>query len=346
MITDSKNQLKSESISKIAELFTKCSTFAVISHYNPDADAYGSSSALYLALKGLGKSVILVNESGLVDRYSWIPGVSDVKSRLISSAEYPECIVVCDCGALERVGDTLKEYVRKAPLVVNIDHHISNEEFGHLNFVDLLASSTSEAIYSILSLFDTYSQAISNKNISSILTADVATSLLTGIYGDTGSFRYGSTTQRTFEVALELVKRGAIPHHIASNLYSQVSIASTKLQSAALLEMEMHENGKIAEIVLSKAHYAKYSAQDEDMTILAERARDISGVIISVLIREDDGIWRVSLRAKDSRINLSDIASHFGGGGHKSASAFRSRRRLEEIRSDLLGLLKDALDKI
>jgi phosphoesterase RecJ-like protein len=261
-----------------------------------------------------------------------MPGVDLLNSSLPSNSL--DCVIVCDCGALERVGEGIRNSVLSAPIIINIDHHVSNEGFGTINLVEIAASSTSEVVYHILSRLD------------GVLTPLVAKSLLTGIYGDTGSFRYGSTTQQTFEVALELVKKGAVPHEIASNLFSQVSLSGTMLQSAALLEMQIHHDGAIAELIVPQSHYKKFGASEEDTAVLVERARDISGVVISVLIREDEGIWRISLRAKDSRINLSDVAASFGGGGHRSAAAFRWRRSLEELRGDLLPKLKEVISNL
>ena len=316
-------------VARVAEAIRANSSFVVVSHYNPDADAYGSSAAVILALRELGKRAVLVNESGLVDRYGWMPGVSEVQT--VFPKEMPECVIVCDCGALDRVGDSIKGAVLGSPLIINIDHHVSNEGFGAINLVEVGASSTSQVVYGVLA------------HNSAAITPSVATCLLAGIYGDTGSFRYGSTSQRTFEVALELVKRGAVPHEVASHLFSQVSLAGTMLQSAALLEMQMHEKGAIAELIVPRSHYEKYGAIEEDTAVLCERARDIAGVIISVLIREDEGLWRVSLRTKDKGINLSEIAAAFGGGGHRAAAAFRWRKPLHELRYTLLPRLKEAV---
>lgn len=319
----------SDVASQVFEAMISYSSFVVVSHYNPDADAYGSSSAVALALHELGKRVVVVNESGIVERYRWMPGVGRVTNRFPDSV--PECVIVCDCGALDRVGDLIKAAVVTSPLIINIDHHVSNEGFGAINLVEVGASSTSEVVFEVLS-----------REVS-CLTPEVATCLLAGIYGDTGSFRYGSTTQKTFEVALELVKSGAVPHEVASHLFSQVSLAGTMLQSAALLEMQMHQGGTIAELIVPRSHYEKYGAIEEDTAVLCERARDIAGVIISVLIREDEGLWRVSLRSKDKGINLSDIAAAFGGGGHRAAAAFRWRKSLDELRTTLLPRLKEAV---
>lgn len=319
-------------ISEIIRCLTEYRSFVVVSHYNPDADAYGSSGGLARALESIGKSVVLVNESGLLERYRWMPGLATLRQTF--PLENPECVIVCDCGALDRVGDTLQAWVRAAPCVVNIDHHVSNEGYGTVNLVEVGASSTSEVVYEILS------------RIEGTITQEVATALLTGIYGDTGSFRYGSTTERTFEVALALVKSGAVPHHIAHHLFSQVSLSATMLQSAALLEMQMHQGGAVCELIVPRSHYEKYGAIEEDTAVLCERARDISGVLISVLIREDEGLWRISMRSKDSGINLSDIAASFGGGGHRAAAAFRWRKSLDELRSTLLPRLKEAVESV
>jgi phosphoesterase RecJ-like protein len=319
---DSATEVYGDDMLNVIQAIRTHRRFLVVSHYNPDPDAYGSSSAVYHLLKAIGKSAVLLNESGAVDRHCWIPEVSETVS-VIPEGQF-DCAIVLDCGALDRVGDSLKGRIASCSTIVNIDHHVSNERFGTINCVDIKASSTSEVLYPILAEFD------------SGFDEKIATALLAGIYGDTGSFRYGCTTQRTFEIALELIRKGAVPYEVASNLFSQVSVAGTRLQAAALLEMVLHAGGRVAELVVPASYYDRYGACEEDTAVLAERARDISGVLISVLIREDQGIWRISLRTKDASINLSELAASYGGGGHKAAAAFRWRRSLEELQSDLI----------
>lgn len=293
----------------------------VISHYNPDPDAYGSSSALYLYLKKAGKKTWLINQDSGKTDFSWIPGASEAITNWPSDIE---TLVVCDCGDRKRIGDELLASMPTSiKLCINIDHHSSNDRFGDATLVDPQVSSTCELIYNLIS---------SKDNVS----PEVATALLAGVYADTGSFRHSNVKSQTFDVASSLLKAGADHVHVSKNLFSSFSLASVKLQSKALSDMKLLASGKVAWILITPEMIQAANAVLEDAEGLAERARDIEGVLVSAAARFDGEIWRVSLRSKSDKYNVSDVAASFGGGGHKAAAAFRSRKSIQEIENELL----------
>jgi bifunctional oligoribonuclease and PAP phosphatase NrnA len=311
----------SNQISKIASLLKSSQKILIISHTSPDADAYGSSCGLALALRSLGKFVVCINESGVSERLNFIPGVALTLKELPAETFDLTCVV--DCGELKRVGDTFIDYVSKLHPLINIDHHISNDLFGDFNYVITDASSTSELIYNLV------------QEMAVPLTSDAASALYTGILGDTGSFRYSNTTERVFATAQALVKAGAQPGVLSQALFSRNTRASVQVQAAALSSMEFYCEGRCAWIVVPKELSELYKAEREDTEGLVERGRDIDGVIVSVFIREEDQLWKVSMRSKESRYNVSQIASSFGGGGHVMAAAFRWNQDYKELASAL-----------
>jgi bifunctional oligoribonuclease and PAP phosphatase NrnA len=306
-------------------------TIVVASHVNPDGDALGSSCGLGLSLQHLGKEVTFFNESPLPRSYSFIPGFSQVV-RDIPPKKW-DAVVVCDSASSGRVGDTSVQTLLSSSPVYNIDHHISNERFGSLNYVVPEASSTCEVLVPVIGKL---------LNSSEIPSA-VATALLTGIVSDTGSFRYRSTTADTLEVAAHLVRCGALLSEITTALFSQRSLNSVKLHAYAMSRIALYAEDLIAFIVVDEDAYHATGSQPEDTEGLAEEARDIAGVEIGVLIRWEERRWRVSLRAKSSSVDLSTIAGRFGGGGHKAAAAFRSSAHLSQLHRDLLTALTQAL---
>lgn len=308
------------------ELLSSCGSVAVVSHYNPDVDAYGSSLGLLHAAKSWGKTSVCINESGKVGRYDFLPGLSGVVSYLPEGSW--DALVICDCGAWKRVGDTLGPSIKKPKVVLNIDHHTSNEKFGTHNLIDEGASSTSEIVYEVL-------KASGRK-----FPVESASCLLAGMYGDTGSFRYASTTAKTFEIAASLVNLGAKAHEIATSLYGRTSLASVTLEGVAMSGLKTHFEGKVVEILVTRDMIKSSGAELEDADGLVEKGRDIDGVLISVCIREDVDILRISLRSRGPEFNVSEIASAFGGGGHKVAAAFRWKKSLDELRSALLPMLE------
>ncbi len=308
-------------ISEIAAALNASGSVLIVSHTSPDPDAYGSAAGLGLTLRQAGKRVVFLNESGASDRLSFIPAVNETVSALPSQKFDLICIV--DCGELKRVGDSLLEPLRGLHPTLNIDHHISNDRFGDSNYVISDASSTSELVFDLLCAADL------------AIPADAATALYAGISGDTGSFRYSNTTQKVFETAAGLVERGANAGVIAQNLYSKNSRASVRVQAEALSAMEFLFGDRCAWIVVPAELAAKHGATKEDTEGLVERGRDIEGVIISVFIREEEGIWKVSMRSRDARFNVSNVAAQFGGGGHIMAAAFRWRRGYDELEKSL-----------
>lgn len=312
----------------ILEKLTRAERITIVSHTNPDADAYGSSCGLAWGLKNLGKTVTVYNDHGFIPRYRIIPGASEVEKGAWPALEPEDVLVVCDCGAVERVGDQLVQNVGQAPTVINIDHHASNTRFGSLNFVVEGASSTSELIFDLLKGLE----ALEGR--ADLISMQVAECLFSGIIGDTGSFRYPSTTAKTFLVAHELMNRGARPHILTQELYANQSLVALKLQSEALGGLTVHPNG-FAEVVVTQEMIARNNADILDADSLAERARDIEGVRVSALYKQDVDLWRVSLRARQGAADVSVIAQAFGGGGHKAAAAFRWRKDLDTIQREL-----------
>ena len=271
-------------------------------------------------LEDLGKPLVLVNESEVPHYLQFLPGWQSIVHE---PSEQRDLAIILDCGAAKRVGDSLVERLGEFRQLINIDHHISNSSFGQINCVVPTASSTSELICEL---------ALANSlNIS----CDAALLLLAGITADTGSFRYSSTGARTFELAAKLVSWGAEPARIASALYGQVSRASLALQADAFLRAEFVADGKVALVSIAAEDYERAHATPEQVEGLVEKLRDIQGVQVSAVLKWDYELWRVSLRSRESRYDVNQVAALFGGGGHTMAAAFRSRKDLVQIRAQL-----------
>jgi phosphoesterase RecJ-like protein len=308
----------------------------VVTHTNPDADAYGSACGLAWGLKALGSSVVVYNDNGFIPRYRVIPGASDVIKGAWPALSADDLLVVCDCGGADRVGDALVGNLKAAPYVINIDHHTSNTQFGTLNLVVETASSTSELIFDLLHALEAHTGR------TDIITLEAASCLLAGIIGDTGSFRYPSTSAQTFRVAGELVSRGARPDILTQELFSRQSMAAVKLQAEALTNLTLHKNG-FAEVIVSQEMLQRHGADILDSESLAERARDIEGVRVSALYKQDVDMWRISLRTRQGIADVSAVAQSFGGGGHKAAAAFRWRRDFETLQKELRAVMDRTL---
>lgn len=309
----------------------------IVSHVNPDADAYGSSCGLAQGLAAFGIAVTVYNENGYVPRYGVIPGAAAVSKELPQTFSDDEVIVVCDCGSFERVGEVFLPALKTAPRVINIDHHTGNSLFGHANYVVDGASSTSELVFNLLQALE------SRVSRTDIITEDCAKCLMAGIIGDTGSFRYSSTTAKTFLVAHDLMERGARPDVITQELFANHTLCAVKLQAEAMFGVTLQEGGVFAEVVVTQEMLKRIGADLLDADSLAERARDIEGVKVSALFKQDVDMWRVSLRSRQGSVDVAWVAQQFGGGGHKPAAAFRWRKDFETLQRDLRTKIKEAL---
>ncbi|RMD87733.1 MAG: bifunctional oligoribonuclease/PAP phosphatase NrnA [Candidatus Dadabacteria bacterium] len=312
--------IPSEDFRKVAHFLKNQQKVAILCHYNPDGDAVGASLALRLALKALGVDVALFNQSKIPKRFYFLSGAEEFQQSL--SSDSFDCCIVCDCGELERIGESFVEFANGLD-IVNIDHHHSNEQFGSFNLVDPTASSTSIIAYNLIDALGVE------------ITPDIATCLLVGLTTDTGSFRFPNTDPTTFRAAADLMEKGADLSEICRNVYESKSLASVKLWAEALGNVQFQFDGKVAELVVSKEMLDRYGASLDDVEGLVEEGRNIENVDISVLYKQDEGLWRVSLRSSDTKHDLSKIATCFGGGGHKAAAAFRSSLALDELQAKL-----------
>ena len=328
--------MSSSNLSAVIDAIVASRSIVIVSHTNPDADAYGSSCGLGWCLKAFGKQVVVHNDHGFIPRYRIIPGAEEVVAGPWASLGDEDLLIVVDCGAADRVGDALLTNLKQAPMVINIDHHASNTMFGRLNYVVEGASSTSELVFELMrALEDRHGR-------KDLITRDAAACLLSGIIGDTGSFRYPSTTATTFRVAAELVERGAAPDILTQELFATQSLVALRLQSDALGAVTVHPNG-FAEVIVTQEMLKKHGADILDADSLAERARDIEGVRVSALYKQDVDIWRISLRSRRGVVDVSAIAQSFGGGGHKAAAAFRWRRDLSTLQNELRAAIAKVL---
>ena len=181
-------------LSKIAEVIKQARSILITAHVFPDGDSIGSVLGLGLALESFGKKVSMVMQDKVPQMYLFLKGSEKIITPQEISAQ-PDLIVFLDCGDISRAGEDWIDSLVRDRTVINIDHHVSNEYFGTLNYVDAHAAATAEIIYSLLSELDCS------------LTKEVASALYTGIVMDTGSSipEYHSGT---LKIAASLLENG------------------------------------------------------------------------------------------------------------------------------------------
>jgi bifunctional oligoribonuclease and PAP phosphatase NrnA len=305
----------------------------LVTHTNPDGDAIGSLIAMGLALESMGVSPTLCNESPIPAVYRFLPAVN----RISTSPGPPDrfdTAMVMDCGDLNRVGKATAKVVAGIPVIINVDHHITNTGFGHLQMVDPFACATAEIVYRII------------QRLGVAVNRAMAAAIYTGILTDTGSFRFSNTNRAAFSICEEMVGCGVDPSKVAQHVYGTYSLGRIKLLNLALDSIEISANGKLSMMTLSRDMLKKTSTRPEDADGLVNYARSIEEVRLAALIQERPNggghsgrgeRYHVSLRS-DGSVDVSEIASFFGGGGHVSAAGFTIESTLLEIKSEIMGL--------
>jgi phosphoesterase RecJ-like protein len=208
-----------------------------------------------------------------------------------------------DCGTYKRLGFELDSSI---PLI-NIDHHKSNENFGVVNIVDPMKSSTAELVFEFF------------KHNGLYITKNSATALYVGIYDDTLAFSLGRCDELTFEKINFLVECGASPSEIANKLLRRDSLAKYRIIPKVLDSLELYKEGTVASIVAREEWFKQTGAHNRDCEDALDMVMSIAIVKIAIFVRIVNGTSRVSLRSK-GQIDVSKVAGKFGGGGHYNAS--------------------------
>jgi len=300
--------------------------FILTSHINSDGDGIGGCLALCGLLISMGKKATVVLDGGADDYYDFMEGWNTIQAAADPPPHRSDFLIVLDCPTLDRIGDT-QAYVQDGTRILNIDHHRDNLRFGEANLISDDVSSTCEMIYHLMKALE--------------LQVDAATAahLYTGILYDTGGFRYSLTKPSTFDVAAALVRCDIRLDWLAAQLFDRRDFSQVKQLGHAIASLELYLDGCAAVLVLD--HEQMQAGDPEDVVNYGL----VRGVEVSVLLKEEEpGEFRISLRSRD-RIDVSQIAGRFGGGGHAKASGCHLVGDRESVRQQLLDAIAEQLNE-
>lgn len=318
---DTKEYLSKARKSFLAML-DRYNSITIVTHIYPDADTIGTALGLADLLKKSGKRVEVVNVSNDIPRnLDFLKGYEKIKKR----AEYKGSLMIsCDCGDIDRLGVDIE-----GRELINIDHHLGNTMYGDLNIVLPNAASASEVAYRLI------------KPIIK-MSKEAAEAFYTALMVDTRNFTTNSVTAETFELALDLIRDGAEPSYIAKMVLLRNSLSSLRLLSIALSDLELFAEAKVAVIRIRKRDLDRSGAKSSDIDGIVDYARSLATVEVAVLCVEYDDSIKVSLRSKN--IDISNIATSFGGGGHINAAGFTIREvDIDEVCKRVIDTIKHNL---
>ena len=305
-------------------------------HENPDGDALGSLLAMHWILEQLGKDSVMFmapDEFPLPWEYrSWTFDEGLVGAPPDDIDE--RTVVFLDCGNIDRMPVDFLQ--RDGVHILNIDHHHDNTRFGTVNLVAPEASCTAEIVWRLA------------KELGVQITPPIADALYVGLVTDTGKFMYENTSAAAHRMAAELIDAGVEPHLVYRRLFEDLPFRRLLLLQRALASVQRHDDGTITIAHLVKPDYEDTGALETDSEGIVDHMRSVQGTAVAGLVREllaEDraGCRKVSLRATDSRVDVSRIAREMGGGGHPQAAGFTTRlpydqlveRLREEVRRQL-----------
>jgi phosphoesterase RecJ-like protein len=303
-------------------------SFILTSHARPDGDAVGSQLALAFALRALGKTVRVVDRDPAPGPYRDFPGVDTIElSATVAGAA--DAVITLECSELSRPGlGGLESY-----FIINVDHHLGNTLYGSLNWFDAGAAACAEMVAEIIDA------------LGVPWSADIATHLYLGIATDTGGFRHGPISARTFEICRRIALAGVDPAALSRRIFDSFGIGRVKLTGLMLSQMELVHGGRLALLQYDDEMLAECGATVDDTEGLVNiplGAREV--VAVALFKRQPDGTTRVSMRSKGA-LDVRAVAGLWNGGGHANAAGCTLTEEFRTAKRALVAAMMRAMDQ-
>ena len=318
----------------IKEEILKSKRIGLSFHTSPDGDAIGSTLSLLNALRYLGKDSYIISRDVISDNFSFLSLSNEINGNIVEPKINTDLVIVLDCGNFDRISANLSNYNGK---IINIDHHISNENYGFINYVDVNAAATCEISYLLIKELGI------DFNDKTDVEIAIGNAVYTGILTDTGSFRHSNVTSRTHTIASELIELGVDNSKIHSNLFDNKPFNKVKLMGSVLSNIELALDDKVAVLQIPKGMLEDFNLINTDTSDIISVGLGIKGVEVSMLLKEvEDGV-KGSLRSKNN-VDVRKIAEVYGGGGHiKAAGVMQRGLHIMEAKENLLKTLKEEM---
>jgi phosphoesterase RecJ-like protein len=306
----------------------KAKTILVTYHFNPDGDAVGSGVAMSRALKTLGKTVICYSKDPTPFNYRFLASDGLITSELPAAGV--DATIVLDASNLGRAipADYPNE---KLGFIINIDHHLTSENFGAINIIDPKAAATGMLVVKALD------------ELGVPLNKEIATAIYTAILTDTGSFQYSNTAPDTMEMASRLLAAGVSPRAVAEKVYESVPRARLIYLGRCLERMEIAPHGLWAAVQTELKELKELGVTKDMLDGFINYPRSIAGGEVAIMYREEaENRWKVSFRSRGN-VNVAQMAAHFGGGGHFNAAGGTIEAPLPEVKTKVIAAIEEEL---
>jgi len=304
---------KIQTIQHIYKLVQK-SNYIFVQGHGGCGDAIGSTLAMVHWLERIGKKYIAFSPEPIPEMFQFLPGVEKITADKNSfNIKDFDLLLILDCGDIGRTGiaEKIKAEKLTQTVLVNIDHHHTNDDFGDVNFVDKNSPSTTVLVHEFFQI----------NNIS--INKNIATCLLNGIFTDTGIFINPATNQEALGKASDLLLAGASLYTILNSILKNKTVLGLKLWGRALMRLQYNERYKLAYTVLLEKDFRELGISGEEGTEgLSNFMNNLNDAKITLILREENGKIKGSFRTTDDQFDVAKLAGLFGGGGHKKAAGF------------------------
>ena len=297
----------------------------LITHISPDGDAIGSLLGLGWALRPL-KKVTMACADPVPSSYTYLPGSQAIMAQ---PAGWYDLVISLDASDLERLGSAYDPVALAHTPLINIDHHVTNVHFGTINWVDPSAAATAELVLELV------------EYLGIPLNPNIATCLLNGIVTDTRGFRTSTTSLRTMEAVVKLMKAGAPLTQVTDRVFSHKPLSTIRLWGRVLGKVRMEDGILWGEIPRALREECQVSGNDD--LGLSSLLATVEGVKVAVIFSErEDGRVDVGLRSVPG-VDVASIALQLGGGGHPQAAGCLLSGTLPEVREKVLAAIRHSL---
>ena len=317
-----------ETIQKIVEVIRSNSSFLLTSHEGPDGDSIGASLALGSFLRSIGKDVTVHFQDPVPDLYAFLPAADSVLPHIPD--KHFDVAFVLDIGERKRAGEEFCNF-SGVTTTINLDHHLSCDNFADYNLIDSQAAATGILVYRIAKAF------------GFSFDRETALCVYVAVITDTGSFRYSNANREAFSVAGEMIECGVNAWDVAEQLYENQPRKRLEMLALCLPTLEVIMGGLVASLTVTLDMYSVTGADSELTDGFVNYPRSIRGVEVAIFFRQlEEKKFKIGFRSK-GKINVAAFSAAMGGGGHHNAAGCIIEGTVDEVKSKVYSIVESCL---
>lgn len=313
----------------LAEECKGAKRIGISGHVRPDGDCVGAVLALQMYLnKCVPGATVQVFLEKPADIFKELKGVDEIISDCPDEEPF-DVFFALDCNEDRLEGNA--KYFQTAKKKINIDHHVSNKGCGDVNCVVPEAAAACEVLYDLMD--------------KELLDQDIAMALYIGIIHDTGVFQYSNTTEKTMMAGAKLITYGFDYARLIQETFYQKTYVQMQIMGRALMESVRFMDGRCIVSVVDKKTMDFYGAVPKDLDGIVSQLRNIKGIECAIFMYQTGPLeYKVSMRSSE-KVNVSQIASFFGGGGHVRAAGCTMQGNFHDVVNNLSLHIEKELEK-